>query len=140
VADLAVLCEPDNEEVDDEGGAYVKLTDNATPFKLGRLRFRRPRVRLFDGSMIRGKRKATSKAWMLTLDGKWFSCHIAVYDRALWIQDAAEPVHSGMSGSPIILLDGSAVGVVCVDSGPNPFLLANLPAWLVREALWQQPP
>jgi hypothetical protein len=57
-----------------------------------------------------------------------------------------------MSGSPIILPDGSAVGVVCISSGtilpdgsagsegdreggPNPLLCANLPTWLVREAI-----
>jgi hypothetical protein len=39
-----------------------------------------------------------------------------------------------MSGSPIVLPGGSAVGVVCIDDFGNPLLEANLPAWMVRDA------
>src|SRR5262249_2008888 len=112
-----------------------------TPFTIGRLRFRRPRRRLQNGTVIPLPRKAVSDARMLSLDGEWFSCRIRSLGRALWIEDAAQPIRSGMSGSPIILPGGSAVGVVCtsiegkLEGGPNPLLFAGLPAWLVREAL-----
>jgi hypothetical protein len=135
VADLAVLGEPDNEEVDDEGGAYAKLTESAKAFKLGRLHFRRPPVPSFGEFMRPARPRATSEALMQSLDGEWFSCRVSNTGRRLLIEEAAQPFQSGMSGSPVILLDGSAVGVVCVDRGPNPLLLANLPAWLVRDAV-----
>jgi len=54
----------------------------------------------------------------------------------LWIENAAEPLERGMSGSPILAPDGSAIGVVSVaggrpgvphhDGGPNPMLAACL--------------
>jgi hypothetical protein len=139
VADIAVFCEPDGQELYDEWRAYQELTGNATPFPLGSLRFRRP-LRNPDGRTIRGYRKATSSALMLSLDGEWFACRITGLGRSLWIEGAAQPIRPGMSGSPIILPDGSAVGVECVSTegerggGPNPLLSANLPAWLARDA------
>jgi hypothetical protein len=52
---------------------------------------------------------------------------------SLWISDAAEGIRGGMSGSPIVAPNGRAIGVVCTsEDGPNPFLPANLPGWLVR--------
>src|SRR5262249_23258795 len=124
-----------------EAEAYCTLTENATPFTIGRLRFRRPRHRLPAEATFPLPREAVSEALMLSLDGEWFSCRIKSMGRELWIDKAAQPIQSGMSGSPIILPDGSAVGVVCTgvegkaEGGPNPSLFANLPAWLVREAL-----
>jgi hypothetical protein len=139
VADLAVFCEPDNQQFPDEAQDYCRLTESATPFALRKLGFRRQRHRLPDGQIMSGPRKAVSEALMLSLDGEWFSCWITSAGRALWIEDAAQPIRSGMSGSPIILPDGSAIGVMCVsterEGGPNPALFASLPAWLVREAL-----
>jgi len=138
IADLAVLCEPDNQELSAEAEAYQRLIGEAVPFNLGRLRFTRPRG-------AAGPRQAVSGARMLSLDGDWFTCAIRSLGRSLLIEDATQPIRSGMTGSPIILPDGSAVCVVCISSGsscadhreggPNPLLFANLPAWLVREVL-----
>lgn len=36
---------------------------------------------------------------------------------ALWITEAAEPIERGMSGSPVLLGDGAAVGVASISSG-----------------------
>jgi hypothetical protein len=129
VADLAVFGEPDSQELGDRVGAYRQLTDSAAPFALSRLRFPRPRHRPSEAR----------EAMMLSLDGEWFACRVVSLHRSLWIEDAAQPIRGGMSGSPIILPDGSAVGVVCVGDGgqaraPNPLLSASLPAWLVRDA------
>jgi hypothetical protein len=80
---------------------------------------------------------------MLSLDGEWFKCRVRSMGRSLWFDQAAQPVIGGMSGSPIVLPDGGAVGVVCVsedshargrEGGPNPLLAANLPGWLLEEA------
>ena len=128
------LCQPDNQEPFNQADAYDILIDAATPFTLGRLRFRRPHHRLPNGQTLVGRREAATGAQLLSLDDEWFTCRIGSFGRSLWIEDAAQPVRSGMSGSPIILLDGSAVGVFCTDHGPNPVLFANLPARLVRGA------
>jgi len=136
IADLAVFGEPDAGTFGDEWEAHVKLIDQTKPFALGKLRFERPIHRLPDGTTIPGNAEATSEALMLSLDGEWFSCRITSFGRSLWIENAMQPIQSGMSGSPIILPDGSAVGVVCVsvvgkrEGGPNPALFANLPVWL----------
>jgi hypothetical protein len=61
----------------------------------------------------------------------------------LWFDQATQPVIGGMSGSPMVLPDGSAVGVVCTsenshsggrEGGPNPMLSAHLPGWLLEAA------
>jgi hypothetical protein len=149
INDLAVFGEPDSQVLGREADAYRTLTENATPFTIGRLRFHRLRRRSQDGTVISLPRRAVSAALMLSLDGEWFKCRITSRGRVLWIEDAAQPVQPGMSGSPIILPDGSAVGVVCVGTdegleggpaplsfdGPDPLLFDCLPAWLVREAL-----
>ncbi len=106
VADLALLCEPDNQALVDRAAAYRQLTEAATPFTLGRLQFPRPRRGLpFD--------PASSDARMLSLDGEWFACRITSFGLVLWVEAAAQPIKGGMSGSPIILPDGGAVGVLC---------------------------
>jgi hypothetical protein len=52
----------------------------------------------------------------------------------LWITDAGKGIVGGMSGSPILAEDGSAIGVVSVGGelhtggGPNPHLAYHLPA------------
>ncbi len=60
---------------------------------------------------------AVSEARMLSLDGEWFACRIGSAGRCLWFEDTAQPIRGGMSGSPILLPDGSAIGVVCVGEG-----------------------
>jgi hypothetical protein len=142
VADLAVLCWPDGQELAEQWDAYQALTERATPFRIGRLRFRCPPHRLPDGTQLPGLRRAVSTARLLSLDGQWFSCRVESLGpgHSLHISDAAQPICGGMSGSPVILPDGSAVGMACIstkgtrEGGPNPYLHANLPAWLVREA------
>jgi hypothetical protein len=80
---------------------------------------------------------------MLSLNGEWFKCRVKSMGRTLWFEAAEHPVIGGMSGSPIVLPDGSAVGVVCLsedshaagrEGGPNPMLTAHLPGWLLAEA------
>jgi hypothetical protein len=77
---------------------------------------------------------------MLSLDGEWFSCRVMSNGGPLWFNQADQPVIGGMSGSPIVLPDGSAVGVVSTseensggrEGGPNPMLAAHLPGWLLE--------
>jgi hypothetical protein len=55
------------------------------------------------------------------------------------VHDAAQDIVGGMSGSPILTQDGSAIGVVVTstgdqrEGGPNPRLASSLPGWLLGE-------
>jgi hypothetical protein len=72
-------------------------------------------------------------AFVLSLNNTWYPCTVRYYPNGmLMISDAAENIAGGMSGSPIIVPDGTAIGVVCLGSetgGPNPRLTGNLPGW-----------
>jgi hypothetical protein len=133
IADIAVFGTPDTQNLWEQARAYEELTEQTPAFAIGKLSFPRRRF---------GFREASSEARILSLTGEWFNCRITGLGRSLWIEDAAQPIVGGMSGSPIILPDGSAVGIVCVSTegenpaaaGPNPMLAANLPAWLLEEA------
>ena len=145
VADLAVLGSPDGQELWNEAAAYDALMEGAVPLALGTLSFTL-RETLKDGTEIFGLPFAESEAWLLALSGNWFSCRVMSRGRSLSISDAAEPIRSGMSGSPIVAPDGRAIGVVCISGGvgnhddhrgggPNPFLPAQLPGWLAGRLL-----
>jgi len=54
---------------------------------------------------------------LLSLDRRWFECRMKRAPRgSLWLFDAAENIVGGMSGSPILAGDGSAIGIVCTGS------------------------
>ena len=119
IADIAVLGSPDNPHADD----YKALMGTATA--LMSAPFRHP-VNFW------------APARLLSLDGRWFSCTIRHFGGPLWITHAAERVHGGMSGSPIVAEAGTAIGVVCTttsprEGGPNARLSDNLPGWLLRD-------
>ena len=134
IADIAVFQGPDNQARGLEAQAYEALIERATPFPIGKLHFPRQQLSF---------REASSDARMLSLTGEWFDCRVTSLGRSLRFEQAAQPVVGGMSGSPIILPDGAAIGVVCTseenqsggrDGGPNPMLAANFPGWLLEEA------
>ncbi len=124
VADVAVLGEPDGQALYEQAGAFEKLTDDVPALRIT--------AEAEDGP-----------AWLLALDGGWFRCAARHFGGPLWIFDAAEPIIGGMSGSPILADDGTAIGVVCIsretddgpstDGGPNANLTNCLPGWLLRE-------
>lgn len=151
IADIAVFGAPDAYE---RAAAYEALTGHVA-FRIGKLDFSRRRKSLGKTLItVDGERRevtlpppaflgtAFSEAHMLSLKGEWFTCRIMSSGGALRFDRAAKPVVGGMSGSPIVLPDGSAVGVVCTseeggggrEGGPNPMLTAHLPGWLLAEA------
>jgi Trypsin-like peptidase domain len=135
IADIAVLRGPDGQELYDEAAAYDALVEAATPLRI-------------TGA------KEDGKAWLLSLDGKWFQCGVRCHSGGpLWIYDATDNIMGGMSGSPILNDNCEAIGVACVsavkgpykgegleealssagstEGGPNPNLVSNLPGWLI---------
>ena len=120
IADIAVLGSPDAPHADD----YKALMATATVLPIG--------------DAVRHPVNFWVPARLLSLDGRWFSCTIRHYGGPLWITHAAERVHTGMSGSPIVSETGTAIGVVCSttsprEGGPNARLSDNLPGWLLRD-------
>src|SRR6266404_5448920 len=120
IADIAVLGSPDDPHADD----YKALMGTATALPFG--------------DSVRHPVNFWGPARLLSLDGRWFSCTIRHFGGPLWITHAAERVHGGMSGSPIVAEAGTAIGVVCSttsprEGGPNARLSDHLPGWLLRD-------
>lgn len=125
VADIALLGEPDNQMFSEQADEFEALVHSVDPLAPARLT--EPRCR----------------AWLLSLDRRWFTCKVTnVGSGPLWIQEAAEPIRGGMSGSPILTSDGQAIGIVVASSGsidlephtehgPCPRLAQHLPGWFV---------
>ena len=84
------------------------------------------------------------RAFLLSLNNQWFPCMVRhAPNGMLSIYDAANGIAGGMSGSPIIAENGTAIGIVCLGSGkpddvlpteggPNPRLMGNLPGWFLK--------
>jgi hypothetical protein len=120
IADIAVLGSPDNPHADD----YKALIGTAAALSFG--------------DSVRYPVNFWAPARLLSLDGRWFSCTIRHFGGPLWITHADERVNGGMSGSPIVAVAGTAIGVVCAttsprEGGPNARLCDNLPGWLLRD-------
>jgi hypothetical protein len=121
VADLAVLCGPDDQVNFRESADHVALMETLYPLPVG--------------AATKGE------AWLLTLDQRWEACQVSVDQygarrSSLTILGAKEGVAPGTSGPPIIGRDGRAIGVVTVAGGNHDEnfgqpLLTSLPAWLL---------
>jgi hypothetical protein len=134
VADIAMLAEADGQELFDQSEKYQELIEPALPLP------------------IADPPPDPAPARLLSLDGRWYGCsvtthgshflHITELAHFLHVTEPAGEIQGGMSGSPIVTEDGSAIGVVTLSSesegkaqegGPSPCLTLHLPAWLVRE-------
>ena len=79
--------------------------------------------------------------WLLSLNGRWIKRYAETIGndgcRPLWIDADTNTTEAGMSGSPVLADDGSAVGLISTSNtkrfGPNPNLMGCLPGWLLRE-------
>jgi hypothetical protein len=126
IADIAVLGEPDDQTLCDEATAYEAFVESLTPIA------------------IADTQKA-GRAWVLSLDLEWFECGYQVNDDGpLFLLKGAQPVQSGMSGSPIVLRNGKAIGAVSLGANAlgtrNPRMVRDLPGWLLRVAGFRKVP
>jgi hypothetical protein len=126
VSDLAVLGEPDDQELGEESDAYEALVDGRKPFKIAA--------------------PQTGEGYMLSLDKVlWQPSHLKVH-AARWRSSLSTgPTLAGQSGSPIVDAKGRAVALVSIgaesmiggsrtprDAGPQPILKLALPPWLLK--------
>jgi hypothetical protein len=129
IADIAVLGAPDSQDLPEEADEYESLLEKV------------PVVLSISEAPRLGR------GWLLSLDRKWFDCKVHHVGGPLWVTAAHHGIRGGMSGSPILSDDGSAVGIVVAgggteldddedaptEGGPDPWLVGNLPGWLLRE-------
>jgi hypothetical protein len=94
VADIAVLGEPDSQELSEQWDAFEALVMAVTP------------LRIADAP------KEARRAQLLSLAGEWFDCKVQHVGGPLLITDANKGIVGGMSGSPILDAGGSAIGVL----------------------------
>ncbi len=122
VSDLAVLGQPDNQELCDQADAYDALVEKAATLSVAEV-------------------PKDSRVWLFSLDGKWFPCKVRD-SRHAWgsvvISTPSGNIVGGMSGSPIVRSDGAAISVVSIGSSHgqhvNPRLASDLPGWLMSTA------
>lgn len=141
VADIAVLGEPDDQDI---GGA-LELPDHGTPNDLYHELTDEP-APLRIGKIVQKGWEWQGWARLLALDGEWARVKVGLKGRALWIEGTSKN-EGGMSGSPIFADDGTAIGVLVMGTqsrtkegvllyekaGPQPVLAQSLPGWLLRE-------
>lgn len=129
IADVAVLCEPDDQVYLKEATAYTRLVEAAAPLRVGIL-------------------TEPCDAWLQTLDGRWQRCTVRVDSpygptRSLMLVGAVDANATGTSGSPIVRTDGRVLGVVSVgtetgdeagdEQAGQPLLASVLPLWLLSD-------
>jgi hypothetical protein len=144
VADIAILCSPDNQAVWEEAERYEKLIEPKIPLRVAAL----PHPPVEDDPW------GTRAARLISITCDEFTCRVgySASSRSLWIEGAEQPIVGGMSGSPILDQDGAAVGLVSVsagfiedgkelgsprEGGPNPQLIHCLPGWFLMDLLQQ---
>lgn len=152
IADIAVLGSPDNQALGEQAEAYEALVEAATPLTVAEPPSKpnaKEVVQLADmekrfgqiGKVQWARRECS--AILLSLDKQWFACTVSHFPNGmLSIENAAQEIAGGMSGSPIMAEDGTAIGIVCLgggiagapctEGGPNPRLMGNLPGWFLK--------
>ena len=144
IADIAVLGAPEHPDLLEHAKAYEALVEKTTPITVAEP----PSKPIREGDDRLAKfvewARRECPAFLLSLENQWFHCTVRHGPNdMLWISDATEGIAAGMSGSPIVAKDGTAIGIVCIGSGgtfnpipteggPNPRLMGNLPGWFLK--------
>lgn len=124
IADIALLGPPDGQSLCNEFEAYDDLLNDVRPLAVS-------------------EAPSEGYAWLLSLDGEWTNCRVSRQPGGpIWISEAKN-IQGGMSGSPILAGDGTAIGLVssgacfnadevCHEGGPQPVLVETLPAGIMK--------
>jgi hypothetical protein len=132
VADIAVLGEPDCQDLYEAFEAYEDLLASMTPLSIadapaqGEELIKLP----YGDESMKCATPGYGTAQILSLDGGWFECAVKRWGMWLSVEDESL-VKAGMSGSPIVC-NGRAIWVIST-GGHNPVLVDTLPARFLRE-------
>jgi Trypsin-like peptidase domain len=152
IADVAVLGAPDNQEMSKLADAYEALVEATIPLTVAEPPSEPIPEEVAHLADMEKQSGATGqvewatrqcRAFLLSLNNQWFPCMVRhAPNGMLSIYDAANGIAGGMSGSPIIAENGTAIGIVCTatelpdtastEGGPNPRLMGNLPGWFLK--------
>jgi hypothetical protein len=143
IADIAVLGSPDNQELSKQADAYEALVEAATSLTVAEppsQPISQEVAQLADMEKRFGQTRKVQRArrecpaFLLSLTKQWFACTVRHDPNGMLVVfNAVQEIAGGMSGSPIIAEDGTAIGIVCLGSeSPNPRLMGNLPGWFLR--------
>jgi len=111
IADVAVLDSPDNQALYDQADAYEEMVAAMVPLVIaGAPKMGRERVPGFRGRSFEVDTPGRGSARVLSLAGEWMDYTVTAWRKWLSI-DQGELVAGGMSGSPILSLDGRAIGL-----------------------------
>jgi Trypsin-like peptidase domain len=144
VNDIAVLGSPDGQALWDEAELYEAMTEAGItlkvsdpprqywvqkPYKLGGKTYRERPMPV----------PTECRAWLFSIAaGRWFDCVARSIGGGFEIVSAAEDIIGGMSGTPIVVDDGSAIGVVSTSSW-GPRLAGDLPGRILLElGIWRR--
>jgi hypothetical protein len=128
IADIAVLGEPDGGELHDAWSAYLHFVDGVSPIRLAA-----------DNADLN-----ISPVYLPTLGNDWVPATAKMRNgRRIYLEGVESGIVGGMSGSPILLADGSAIGVLGTsegapdtlhtNGGPQARLRRDLPVWLLTD-------
>lgn len=118
VADIAILCSPDDQALWEEADLYEKLIEPKVPLRVAAL----PPPPIEDPKIpqhLRDDVQGTRPARLISITCDEFTCMVgySASSRSLWIEGAEQPIVGGMSGSPILDQDGAAVGLISISAG-----------------------
>jgi hypothetical protein len=122
IANVAVLGSPCGDEYEIDWRRFKALTCGNTPMS------------------IADPPKKNSLAWIPSLDGRWFRCILYNTGHQLYLYEHVEDIVAEMAGLPIVVDDGSVIGVVSNTRQPadehwvgmQPRLTEVLPRWLLQ--------
>jgi hypothetical protein len=130
IADIAVLGQPDNQDLSEYADAYDALMDSATTLPVADAPAQGTEMLTFGDYRVENPTPGEGLARVLSLEGRWHEGRVT--RRGGWL--AFEPgafFVGGMSGSPIVDANGAAIGVVSV-SQSSPVILDSLSTQLAR--------
>jgi hypothetical protein len=137
VADIAVLCEPDNQELYKEAEAYNQLVESVVALAIADAPAMGSERSTFGEHQADRPTPGEGPARVLSLDGHWLEGKVS--RQGMWLSfEPGRHFAGGMSGSPIIdATSGAAIGIVSVDF-MNPVIVDTLSAQLIRSILASQ--
>ncbi len=112
-----MLGSPDFRDLPDEASEYDVFTEDAPALPIGEARWPAEQPAGIIEALEWHQTMQGTPAWLLSLDCHWVRCTVGGWSRWLWI-DAADDIHGGMSGSPIVDEDGVAIGIVGISNRP----------------------